>query len=111
MSAWPRWAMQISSSSSARTRGRSACSRPSEGTVLVKFWLHVSEDEQLRRFRARERDPLKRWKLTREDWRNLSHRADYERAIEEMLAETDHAAAPWDVIAAESKPYARAMVL
>jgi AMP-polyphosphate phosphotransferase len=82
-----------------------------EGMVLVKFWLHVSEDEQLRRFRARERDPLKRWKLTGEDWRNLSHRAEYERAVEEMLAKTDHAAAPWHVIAAESKPYARAVVL
>jgi polyphosphate kinase 2 (PPK2 family) len=82
-----------------------------EGMVLVKFWLHVSEDEQLRRFRARERDPLKRWKLTGEDWRNLSQRADYEKAAEEMLARTDHPAAPWRVIAAESKPYARATVL
>jgi AMP-polyphosphate phosphotransferase len=82
-----------------------------EGMLLVKFWLHVSEDEQLRRFRARERNPLKRWKLTGEDWRNLSRRADYEQAVEEMLARTDHAAAPWNVIAAESKPYARAAVL
>lgn len=82
-----------------------------EGLVLVKFWLHVSEDEQLRRFRARERDPLKRWKLTGEDWRNLSHRGDYEQAVEEMLATTDHDAAPWQVIAAESKHYARVRVL
>jgi polyphosphate kinase 2 (PPK2 family) len=82
-----------------------------EGLVLVKFWLHVSEDEQLRRFRARERDPLKRWKLTAEDWRNLSHRADYEQAVEDMLGETDHAVAPWYVVAAESKPYARVRVL
>ena len=58
-----------------------------EGTVLVKVWLEISEDEQLRRFRARERDPLKRWKLTAEDWRNLSHRADYQDAVEEMLDE------------------------
>jgi AMP-polyphosphate phosphotransferase len=82
-----------------------------EGTVLVKLWLHVSEDEQLRRFRARERDPLKRWKLTGEDWRNLSHRADYEEAVEDMLTATDHPAAPWHVIAAESKHYARVKVL
>jgi polyphosphate kinase 2 (PPK2 family) len=82
-----------------------------EGLVLVKFWLHVSEDEQLRRFRARERDPLKRWKLTGEDWRNLSHRTDYKEAVEEMLASTDHPAAPWRVIAAESKHYARVAVL
>jgi AMP-polyphosphate phosphotransferase len=82
-----------------------------EGLVLVKFWLHLSEDEQLRRFRARERDPLKRWKLTGEDWRNISHRADYELAVEDMLAETDHPMAPWKVVAAESKPYARVRVL
>ncbi|TMK26192.1 MAG: UDP-galactose-lipid carrier transferase [Actinobacteria bacterium] len=82
-----------------------------EGTVLVKLWLHVSEAEQLRRFRARERDPLKRWKLTGEDWRNLSRRADYEQAIEDMLGATDHDPAPWHVVAAESKPYARVKVL
>jgi polyphosphate kinase 2 (PPK2 family) len=82
-----------------------------EGMVLVKFWLQISEDEQLRRFRARERDPLKRWKLTGEDWRNLSHRGDYEEAVEEMLSATDHRAAPWHVLAAESKHYARVRVL
>jgi len=82
-----------------------------EGAVIVKLWLEISEDEQLRRFRARERDPLKRWKLTGEDWRNLSRRADYEEAVEEMLASTDHPAAPWHVIAAESKHYARVRVL
>jgi polyphosphate kinase 2 (PPK2 family) len=82
-----------------------------EGQVLVKFWLQVSEDEQLRRFRARERDPLKRWKLTGEDWRNLSHRADYEQALDDMLAQTDHHLAPWYVVPAESKPYARVRVL
>jgi polyphosphate kinase 2 (PPK2 family) len=82
-----------------------------EGAVLVKVWLEISEDEQLRRFRARERDPLKRWKLTGEDWRNLSHRADYEDAVGDMLRKTDHPAAPWHVIAAESKPYARVTVL
>jgi polyphosphate kinase 2 (PPK2 family) len=82
-----------------------------EGTVLVKLWLHVSEEEQLRRFRARERDPLKRWKLTGDDWRNLSHRAEYEQAVEDMLAATDHDQAPWHVVAAESKRYARVEVL
>ncbi len=82
-----------------------------EGLVLVKLWLQVSEAEQLRRFRAREKDPLKRWKLTGEDWRNLSRRADYEEAIEQMLAATDHPAAPWHVVAGESKHYARVEVL
>jgi len=82
-----------------------------EGMVLVKFWLHVSEDEERRRFRARERDPLKRWKLTDEDWRNLKHRPKYEPAVADMLQKTDHPDAPWVVIAAESKPYARVAVL
>jgi polyphosphate kinase 2 (PPK2 family) len=82
-----------------------------EGMVLVKVWLHVSEDEQLRRFRARERDPLKRWKLTAEDWRNVSKRADYEDAVEEMLDTTDHTHGPWHVVPAESKHYARVNVL
>lgn len=82
-----------------------------EGLALVKFWLQVSEGEQLRRFRAREKDPLKRWKLTGEDWRNLSRRAEYEPAVEEMLSTTDTSAAPWTVVAAESKHYARVAVL
>ena len=82
-----------------------------EGMVLTKFWLHVSEAEQLRRFRSRERDPLKRWKLTEEDWRNLAHRPAYERAVSEMLRHTDHEAAPWRVIAAENKSYARVAVV
>jgi AMP-polyphosphate phosphotransferase len=82
-----------------------------EGMVLVKFWLHVSEKEQRRRFRARERDPLKQWKLTDEDWRNLSHRPAYERAVRDMLRHTEHEQAPWRVIPAENKPYARVAVV
>ncbi|HWK18485.1 MAG TPA: UDP-galactose-lipid carrier transferase [Solirubrobacteraceae bacterium] len=82
-----------------------------EGMILIKVWLHISEDEQLRRFRERERDPLKRWKLTGDDWRNLSHRADYEAASDLMLARTDHPDARWHVVAAESKPYARVKVI
>jgi AMP-polyphosphate phosphotransferase len=87
---------------------RSLCA---EGTVLVKFWLHISEAEQRRRYRAREREPLKRWKLTDEDWRNLERRGLYELAVAEMLRQTDHALAPWRLVAAESKPYARVAVL
>jgi AMP-polyphosphate phosphotransferase len=83
----------------------------SEGMILVKFWLHISEAEQLRRFRARERDPLKRWKLTDEDWRNLAHRPAYERAVADMLRHTEHKHAPWHLVAAENKPYARVAVL
>jgi polyphosphate kinase 2 (PPK2 family) len=82
-----------------------------EGMVLVKFWLHISAAEQLRRFQAREGDPLKRWKLTDEDWRNRKRRKAYERAVAEMLERTDHPAAPWRVIAAEDKRHARVAVL
>jgi polyphosphate kinase 2 (PPK2 family) len=82
-----------------------------EGMVLIKFWLHCSENEQLKRFRAREKDPLKRWKLTGEDWRNIARRADYERAVDEMLERTDHKPARWTLIPAENKPYARVAVL
>jgi len=82
-----------------------------DGVVLVKLWLQISHEEQLRRFRKREHDPLKRWKLTEEDWRNRERRADYERAVEAMLARTDQPAAPWHLIAAESKPYARVAVI
>jgi polyphosphate kinase 2 (PPK2 family) len=54
----------------------------------VKFWLHLSDDEQLRRFQSREKDPLRRWKLTDEDWRNRDKRDEYLAAIEEMLERT-----------------------
>lgn len=82
-----------------------------EGTVLVKFWLHLSDEEQLRRFRRRERKPLKSWKLTDEDWRNRKRRPEYESAVTAMLERTDHEAAPWTVIAADDKRYARVAVL
>jgi AMP-polyphosphate phosphotransferase len=83
----------------------------SEGTVLVKFWLHLSDEEQLRRLRRRERKPLKRWKLTEEDWRNRKRRPEYEAAVTAMLERTDHEAAPWTVIPGDSKRYARVAVV
>lgn len=82
-----------------------------EGTVLVKVWLHISEGEQLKRFEARAEDPLKAWKLTEDDWRNRSRRADYEAAVEEMVARTGTEAAPWHLVSAESKRYARVAVV
>jgi AMP-polyphosphate phosphotransferase len=82
-----------------------------EGMILVKLWLHISDDEQLRRFKRREKDPLKAWKLTDEDWRNRGRREEYEEAVEDMLARTNHPHAPWDVIEAESKRYARVRVV
>src|SRR5215217_6753665 len=61
-----------------------------EGTILVKFWMHVSPEEQLRRFEKRRDDPYKSWKLTDEDWRNRDKRAAYEAAVDDMLERTDH---------------------
>jgi AMP-polyphosphate phosphotransferase len=78
-----------------------------EGTIIVKLWLHLSPEEQLKRFEARARDPLKSWKLTDEDWRNREKRPQYEAAVEEMLERNDQIHAPWRVIAAESKRFAR----
>ena len=82
-----------------------------EGMILVKFWLHLSSAEQLKRFKARERDPLKAWKLTAEDWRNRGKRRKYEAAVVEMLDRTDHAAAPWVLVEAEDKRWARVKVV
>jgi AMP-polyphosphate phosphotransferase len=82
-----------------------------EGTILVKFWLHISDEEQLRRFRKREQDPLKAWKLTDEDWRNRERRDEYLEAIEDMVARTDEPHAPWHLVPAESKRYARVAVI
>jgi polyphosphate kinase 2 (PPK2 family) len=82
-----------------------------EGMVFVKIWLHISPEEQLRRFEARSEDPLKAWKLTEEDWQNRERRPEYEAAVEEMLERTDRPHAPWHLIAAESKRYARVEVV
>ncbi len=82
-----------------------------EGTVLVKFWMHISEAEQLKRFENRRDEPLKSWKLTTDDWRNRERRADYELAVAEMLKRTEHDLGPWDLIVAENKRYARVAVM
>jgi polyphosphate kinase 2 (PPK2 family) len=82
-----------------------------EGTILVKFWLHTSEEEQLRRFERRDKDPLKIWKLTAEDWRNREKRPQYLEAIEDMVARTDQPYAPWHLVAGDSKRYARVEVI
>lgn len=83
-----------------------------EGMILIKFWLEISDDEQLERFERRDRDPLKSWKLTDEDWRNREKRPAYEAAVEEMLDRTDCGpAARWHLVEANSKRYARVKVL
>ncbi len=82
-----------------------------ESMILVKMYMHISDDEQLARFNSRAADPLKAWKLTAEDWRNREKNRDYEHAAEEMFARTDHKLAPWDVIAGEQKRFARVAAL
>jgi polyphosphate kinase 2 (PPK2 family) len=81
------------------------------GMVICKFWLQVSAEEQLRRFRERERDPFRQYKLTPEDWRNRARWAEYEAAVEDMLHETSTPAAPWTVVEANDKRHARVKVL
>ena len=82
-----------------------------EGMILVKFWMHVSPEEQLRRFERRKDDPLKSWKLTDEDWRNRDKHQRYVEAVEDMLDRTDRPPAPWFVVPAEDKRYARVAVV
>jgi polyphosphate kinase 2 (PPK2 family) len=82
-----------------------------EGTIMVKFWLHISPEEQLKRFEARAGDPLKAWKLTPDDWENRERRSLYEPAIEEMIDRTDRPEARWHVVPAESKRHARVAVV
>jgi polyphosphate kinase 2 (PPK2 family) len=82
-----------------------------EGTILVKFWMHLSPEEQLRRFEKRQADPYKAWKLTTEDWRNRKKWAEYAEAVEEMLERTHTESAPWHVVAGEDKRWARVDVV
>jgi AMP-polyphosphate phosphotransferase len=82
-----------------------------EGTIIVKFWMHLSPEEQLRRFESRRDDPYRAWKLTDEDWRNREKRPAYEAAVEEMLERTDHPAGPWHVVAGDDKRWARVAVV
>jgi polyphosphate kinase 2 (PPK2 family) len=82
-----------------------------DGVTLVKFWMHISEEEQLRRFNDRASTPSKQWKLTAEDWRNRSLRPSYLRALKDMISWTDHSHAHWDLVAGEDKRFARVYVL
>ncbi len=81
------------------------------GTVLVKFWLNISPDEQLRRFEEREKTGFKRFKITDEDWRNREKWGDYEVAVCDMIDRTSTEIAPWTLVEANDKYYARIKVL
>ncbi|MGL5064125.1 MAG: polyphosphate:AMP phosphotransferase [Microcoleus sp.] len=81
------------------------------GCVLVKFWLHISRDEQLKRFTERQNNPFKQYKLTAEDWRNREKWNLYEVAVNQMIQRTNTPTAPWHLIAADNKYYARVKVI
>jgi AMP-polyphosphate phosphotransferase len=81
------------------------------GTILFKFWIHISNEEQLRRFEDRAADKLRNWKLTAEDWRNREKWSVYEDAVNEMLLKTSTLDAPWTVVEGNDKRYARVKVL
>ena len=81
------------------------------GIVLTKFWLHISKAEQLARFRDRKRTPHKSWKITDEDWRNRRKWDDYELAVNEMVARTSTRRAPWVLVEANDKNFARIKVI
>ncbi|WP_226584509.1 polyphosphate kinase 2 family protein [Halobacillus litoralis] len=75
--------------------------------VVIKLWLHISKEEQLKRFQERQADPLKTWKITEEDWRNRSKWDQYEEAVEDMLQYTSTPENKWHIVEGEDKYYAR----
>ncbi len=81
------------------------------GIVLAKFWLHITPEEQLKRFEQRGQIEYKKWKLTEEDWRNREKWGEYEAAVNDMVEKTSTRLAPWSLVEANDKPYARVKVL
>lgn len=81
------------------------------GAIVLKFWLQIDKDEQERRFKARQENPEKQWKITDEDWRNREKWDQYEEAVNEMLIRTSTSNAPWIVVEGNCKYYARVKVL
>jgi polyphosphate kinase 2 (PPK2 family) len=79
--------------------------------IVLKFWLQITQAEQLRRFKERERTHYKAWKLTEEDWRNRGRWEDYEQAAEDMLLKTSTPRAPWTVVEANDKFFARIKIM
>ena len=78
-----------------------------DGITIVKMFFHISKKEQLVRFKERENDPYKRWKITKDDWHNRKKWAAYDEAIDDMLRETHEPSAPWSLVSAEHKWQAR----
>jgi polyphosphate kinase 2 (PPK2 family) len=81
------------------------------GAIVAKFWIHLSREEQLRRFEERQKIGYKEWKLTEEDWRNRDKWGLYEEAVEEMLVRTSTHTGPWCLVEGNDKNWARVKVL
>ena len=81
------------------------------GAIVLKFWMHIDKDEQERRFKERQGNPAKQWKITEEDWRNREKWDLYEKAVDEMLIRTSTTYAPWIIVEGNDKYYARVKVL
>ena len=81
------------------------------GSIVAKFWIHISKEEQLARFKAREQQAHKRHKITDEDWRNREKWPAYEQAVNQMIAQTHTEGAPWTLVAGNNKHYARIEIL
>jgi polyphosphate kinase 2 (PPK2 family) len=79
--------------------------------IVAKFWLQISQEEQLRRFQEREKIEFKRFKITQEDWRNREKWAAYQQAICDMVERTSTGAAPWTLVEANDKNHARVKIL
>ena len=82
-----------------------------DGAIVIKFWLQISDKEQLRRFKEREQIEFKRFKITEEDWRNRAKRPDYHRAVCDMVDRTSTNTAPWTLVEANDKNFARVKIL
>ena len=81
------------------------------GAILLKFWVDVSDEEQLTRFKARQEDPAKQWKITPDDWRNREKYPQYKSAIDDMFRLTSTTYAPWITLESDDKKYARIKAL
>ena len=79
--------------------------------IIIKFWLHISPEEQLKRFEERQSNPLKQWKITDEDWRNRAKWNEYEEAVSDMIDRTSTVYAPWTIVEGNDKLFARLKVL
>jgi len=77
----------------------------------VKYWIHITKDEQLRRFKEREGSDVKSWKITADDWRNRAKWAAYEQAVNDMIERTSTRQAPWTLVEGNDKYFARLKVL